>query len=218
MIRLSNVKKYYRMGKYTVEALRGINLEIAQGEMVVIGGPSGSGKSTLLNLLGAMDRPSEGSININNEDITTYSRSQLTRFRAEKIGFIFQSFNLIPVLNVFENIVVPMKLKGKKYEKNEVLKLIECVGLSSHIKHRPDELSGGQRQRVAIARALVHRPPIVLADEPTANLDSVTSKNIVALLRTLNQTLNISIIFASHDQWILEEIQRKIKLHDGINI
>jgi putative ABC transport system ATP-binding protein len=216
MIKLSGVKKIYQSGSLYVEALKGINLNIERGEMVVIGGVSGSGKSTLLNLLGAMDRTTEGTITIDGEDITEYPQSKLTDFRARKVGFIFQSFHLIPSLNVYENIVVPMKLKGQRFEKNRVIELIERVGLKDHIRHKPDELSGGQRQRVAIARALVHNPPYVMADEPTANLDSATSQTIVGLLKELNKNLNVTIIFASHDQWILDNIERKVRLKDGV--
>ena len=216
MIDLNGVKKVYKSGEVYVEALKGINLKIEKGEMVVVGGVSGSGKTTLLNLLGAMDTATSGSISIDSEDITHYSAAQLTDFRARKVGFIFQNFNLIPVLNVYENIVVPMKLKGQKFEKNKVIELIERVGLTDHIKHKPDELSGGQRQRVAIARALVHNPPYVMADEPTANLDSVTSQTIIELLKELNRNLNVTIIFASHDQWVLDNIDRKVRLKDGV--
>ncbi len=218
MIELKDIKKTYKSGNVYVEALKGINLKIEKGEMVVVGGVSGSGKSTLLNLIGAMDRATSGTIVIDGEDITNYNSIQLTEFRARKVGFIFQSFNLIPVLNVYENIVVPMKLKGQKFEKKKVLELIERVGLTAHIKHKPDELSGGQRQRVAIARSLVHNPPYIMADEPTANLDSQTSHNIVEVLKELNLNLGVTIIFASHDQWVLDNIERKIKLTDGIII
>jgi putative ABC transport system ATP-binding protein len=216
MIKLSGVKKTYQSGSLFVEALKDINLEIDKGEMIVIGGVSGSGKSTLLNLLGAMDHATEGTIIIDGEDITGYSQSLLTDFRARKVGFIFQSFHLIPALNVYENIVVPMQLKGQPFEKKKVLELIERVGLTGHIRHKPDELSGGQRQRVAIARSLVHNPPYVMADEPTANLDSGTSQNIVGLLKELNKNLNVTIIFASHDQWVLDNIERKVRLKDGV--
>lgn len=216
MIELSGVKKTYKSGNVYVEALKDINLTIDNGEMVVVGGVSGSGKSTLLNLIGAMDRVTEGKIVIDGEDVTHYNMSKLTDFRARKVGFIFQNFHLIPVLNIYENIVVPMKLKGQKFKRKKVLELIDRVGLADHIKHKPDELSGGQRQRVSIARALVHNPPYVMADEPTANLDSVTAQNIVSLLKELNQNLNVTIIFASHDQSILDNIDRKIMLRDGI--
>ncbi len=218
MIKLRGIKKTYQSGNLYIEALKDINLDIDKGEMIVIGGVSGSGKSTLLNLLGAMDHATEGTIIIDGEDITGYGQSALTDFRARKVGFIFQSFHLIPALNVYENIVVPMKLKGQAFEKKKVLELIERVGLSGHIKHKPDELSGGQRQRVAIARALVHNPPYVMADEPTANLDSGTSQNIVGLLKELNKNLDVTIIFASHDQWVLDNIERKVRLKDGVII
>ena len=215
MIELTNVRKIYKNGNLYVEALKNIFLTIGKGEMVVIGGVSGSGKSTLLNLIGAMDHPTDGRIIIDGEDITHYNTAKLTDFRARRVGFIFQSFHLIPVLNVYENIVVPMKLKGQKFERNQVLELIDRVGLKEYIKHKPDELSGGQCQRVAIARALVHKPPYIMADEPTANLDSVTAQNIVKLLKELNRNLNVTIIFASHDQWVLENIDKKVKLRDG---
>jgi putative ABC transport system ATP-binding protein len=218
MIKLTDVKKTYKSGSVYIEALKNINLEIKKGDMIVIGGVSGSGKSTLLNLIGAMDKATAGKIMIDDEDLTRYSMSKLTAFRARKVGFIFQSFHLIPVLNIYENIIVPMKLKGQRVKKNKVLELIERVGLSNHIKHKPDELSGGQRQRVSIARALVHNPPYVMADEPTANLDSVTAQNIVRLLKELNKNLNITIIFASHDPAILENIDKKMKLKDGMII
>lgn len=216
MIKLQNVKKTYQSGEVSVEALKGIELTIEKGEMIVIGGVSGSGKSTLLNLIGAMDQPTSGEISIDGEDITNYSSNELTDFRARSIGFIFQNFNLIPALNVYENITVPMKLKHQKFETDKVYELIERVGLKEHIKHKPDELSGGQRQRVAIARALVHNPPYVIADEPTANLDSHTSDNIITLLKELNKNLNVTIIFASHDQWVLDNIDRKVHLKDGV--
>ncbi len=216
MINLSGVIKNYQSGSLYVEALKGINLNIDKGEMIVIGGVSGSGKSTLLNLIGAMDHVTDGKIIIDGEDITDYSQGQLTSFRARKVGFIFQNFHLIPALNIYENIVVPMKLKGQRFEKDRVLELIERVGLTEHIRHKPDELSGGQRQRVAIARALVHNPPYVMADEPTANLDSKTAQNIVGLLKDLNKNLNVTIIFASHDQWVLDNIDRKVRLKDGV--
>lgn len=216
MIELENVKKTYQSGNVKVEALKGVNLKIENGDCAVLYGPSGSGKSTLLNLLGAMDTPSGGLIKVDGEDISQYTPSQLTGFRAKKIGFIFQSFNLIPALNVYENIVVPMKLKGQRFEKDKVLHLIEQVGLADHIKHKPDELSGGQRQRVAIARSLIHNPPYVMADEPTANLDSKTATNIIDLLGRLNQDLGVTLIYASHDEWVLKAIKKKIVLRDGV--
>ena len=216
MIQVEDVWKTYQTGKIRLDALRGITLTIDKGDTVVLFGPSGSGKSTLLNMLGAMDKPSSGKITIDGESISGFSSSKLTDFRAKKIGFIFQNFNLIPALNVYENITVPMRLKGQKFEKKAVRDLIDRVGLSEHIRHRPDELSGGQRQRVAIARALVHNPPYVIADEPTANLDSATSLTIIELLKELNRNLGVTIIFASHDNLILEHIDTKVLLKDGL--
>lgn len=216
MIQLSDVRKVYKTGNINVEALRGVNLQIENGEMIVVAGPSGSGKSTLLNLIGGMDRVSDGKIIFDGEDISNYNSSQLTNFRSRKVGFIFQSFHLIPVLNIYENIVVPLKLKGQPVDKKKVLDLIDRVGLSHHIKHKPDELSGGQKQRVAIARALIHNPPYIMADEPTANLDSKTSASIVDLLKDLNKNLKVTIIFATHDQWVLKAIDKEITISDGI--
>ncbi len=216
MIQARGVVKSYKMGAVSIEALRGVDLGVDKGEMMAITGVSGSGKSTLLNLVGGMDRPDAGSIEVDGENIARYSNARLTAFRAVKIGFIFQNFNLISVLNVYDNIVVPMKLKGQRYDKAKVLELIERVGLTRFAKHRPEELSGGQRQRVAIARSLVHNPPYILADEITANLDTGTATSIIGLLKELNRDFGVTIIFASHDQRILDGIERKVALEDGV--
>jgi putative ABC transport system ATP-binding protein len=210
------VVKSYKLGAVSIDALRGVDLSVAEGEMMAITGVSGSGKSTLLNLVGGMDRPDAGTIEVDGENISGYSNARLTAFRAEKIGFIFQNFNLISVLNVYDNIVVPMKLKGQRFEKAKVLELIDRVGLTRFVKHRPDELSGGQRQRVAIARSLAHNPPYVLADEITANLDTSTATSIISLLRELNRDFGVTLVFASHDQRILDGIERKVALEDGV--
>lgn len=216
MIQASGVVKSYKMGAVSINALRGVDISIDKGEMVAITGVSGSGKSTLLNLIGGMDRPDAGSIVVDGENIAHYSNARLTAFRATKIGFIFQNFNLISVLSVYDNIVVPMKLKGQRYEKAKVLELIERVGLTRYAKHRPEELSGGQRQRVAIARSLIHNPPYVLADEITANLDTSTATSIIGLLKELNEDSGVTIVFASHDQRIIDSIERKVALEDGV--
>lgn len=216
MIRARGVVKSYKLGAVSIDALRGVDLSVAEGEMMAITGVSGSGKSTLLNLVGGMDRPDAGTIEVDGENISGYSNARLTAFRAEKIGFIFQNFNLISVLNVYDNIVVPMKLKGQRFEKAKVLELIDRVGLTRFVKHRPDELSGGQRQRVAIARSLAHNPPYVLADEITANLDTSTATSIISLLRELNRDFGVTLVFASHDQRILDGIERKVALEDGV--
>lgn len=216
MIELKGIKKSYKMGDITIEALKGVDLTVEKGDMMAISGVSGSGKSTLLHLLGGMDRPTEGSISVDGENISHYTNHQLTGFRAKKVGFIFQNFNLISVLNVYDNIVVPMELKGQHYEKQKAMELIDKVGLTPFIQHKPDELSGGQRQRVAIARSLIHNPPYVLADEITANLDTNTAKSIIQLLKELNREFGITIIFASHDQRILDIIDKRIQLTDGL--
>lgn len=215
MISLRNINKSYRVGSIFVEALKQIDLDIEQGEMIVLNGVSGSGKTTLLNLIGAMDSPSGGNILIDGEDISLYSQSRLTHFRAKNVGYIFQNFNLIPALTVFENIVVPLKLKGQKFEKDDILRLIESVGLTDHVTHKTDQLSGGQKQRVAIARALANSPKYIMADEPTANLDSKTAKNVLDLLTELNRATGMTVIFASHDPFLNDSIGKKISIQDG---
>ncbi len=219
MIEVANISKIYTLGKTKVEALHGLDLSIEKGGFVCIMGPSGSGKSTLLNIIGCLDRPDSGSVKIDSEEVTVLTRDQLAEIRAHKIGFIFQSFNLIPVLNVYENIEFPLFLKTapvpEKEKKEWILYLIDEVGLSEYISHKPDELSGGQRQRVAIARALVTRPDIVLADEPTANLDSKTSRTILELLKKLNQKEKTTFVFATHDPDITPYASRLCRLMDG---
>lgn len=219
IIEIKGLKKDYSMGKTIVHALRGIDLTIEKGSLIAIVGPSGSGKTTLLNIIGGIDYPSEGSVKIQGEEITQLSDKKLTDLRLHKIGFIFQTFNLIPVLNVKENVELPLLLM-KKYKKAEiesrVMELIEAVGLEKFIEHKPDELSGGQRQRVAIARALVTRPAIVLADEPTANLDSETSESILSLLRDLNEMEKTTFIFSTHDPDVLKYAKKIVKIRDGL--
>ncbi len=219
MIKLNQVSKTYKLGKTEVKALKNVNLEINKGDFVAVVGPSGSGKTTLLNLIGCLDKPDEGEILLEGENVLNKNFNQLADLRLKKIGFIFQSFNLIPVLNVYENIEFPaLLLPRKEREKNlkeKIFKLIEEVGLSEHISHKPDELSGGQRQRVAIARALVNNPVIVLADEPTANLDSENAEKIIDLMRRLNDELNTTFVFATHDTRILKHVKRIVELKDG---
>jgi putative ABC transport system ATP-binding protein len=218
VVELQNVHKQYMLGKTRVDALRGVNLEIEKGEFLAIAGPSGAGKSTMLNMFGCIDLPTEGSVLIDGTHIDSLSDKELTRYRREKIGFIFQSFNLIPVLNVYENIEFPLLLNrglSKKQREERVMPLIEEVGLSDRIKNKPYELSGGQRQRVAIARALVSKPLIVLADEPTANLDSETGLRIVDLMRTINEVDKTTFIFSTHDAHIMAEARRVVRILDG---
>lgn len=220
MITIEHVKKTYQLGKTTVQALQDVSLKIDKGAFCSIMGPSGSGKSTLLNLIGCLDKPDTGTIVINTEDVTKLSRNNLAQLRADKIGFIFQSFNLIPVLNVYENIEFPLFLskdsRSQAEKKDYIKHLIDEVGLSDYAKHRPDELSGGQRQRVAIARALVTKPEIVLADEPTANLDSKTADSIIQLLKKMNDIEKTTFLFATHDPAITTYADRHFKLADGM--
>jgi putative ABC transport system ATP-binding protein len=218
VIEVKQVKKDYPLGKTTVHALRGVELNVAEGAFLSIIGPSGSGKTTLLNIIGCIDLPTSGSIKIHDEEITTLNDKQITDLRLHKIGFIFQTFNLIPVLNVRENVEFPLLLM-KKHKKAEidtrVENLITKVGLLDYIEHKPAELSGGQRQRVAIARALVTNPDIVLADEPTANLDSETSESILKLMRELNENEKTTFIFSTHDPDVLKYARNIVKIKDG---
>lgn len=219
VVKLQDVKKIYMLGKTEVHALRGVSINIEKGEFVCIAGPSGSGKTTILNLIGCIDHPTSGSVFIEDKLIKELRDNELTDLRLHKIGFIFQSFNLIPVLNVYENIEFPLLLKGgfsKKEREKIVLRFIEEVGLSDRIKNKPAELSGGQRQRVAIARALVTNPSIILADEPTANLDSETGQKIVDLMKQINKIENTTFIFSTHDPDIMNHAQKIIKIHDGL--
>jgi putative ABC transport system ATP-binding protein len=219
MISVQNVTKEYILGKTIVKALRGVSLDIAEGEFACISGPSGCGKSTLLNLIGCLDKPTTGKVTLDDEDVGKLSMNQLAEIRNRKIGFIFQSFNLIPVLNVYENIeLVFMSWKNflKEEIKKRITSLIEEVGLTDYITHKPGELSGGQMQRVSIVRALVTNPQVVLADEPTANLDSRTSKNILEIMVDLNTKHNTTFIFSTHDPIVSDYAKRIIYLSDGV--
>jgi putative ABC transport system ATP-binding protein len=215
---LVNVKKHYMLGETRVEALRGVSLQIDRGEFLAIAGPSGAGKSTILNMIGCIDTPTEGKVLIDGQEVEELNDTELTRIRRNKIGFIFQSFNLIAVLNVYENIEFPLLLQrspSKREREQAVMRVIEEVGLADRIHNKPSELSGGQRQRVAIARALVTRPLIVLADEPTANLDSETGHRIVDLMRQINETDKTTFIFSTHDAHIMEHARRVVNIRDG---
>lgn len=217
-IKLINVTKNYHLGKTVVSALQNINLNISKGEFTVIAGPSGSGKTTLLNLIGCVDVATSGEVHVSGEQTNNLKETDLTKLRLHSIGFIFQSFNLIPVLNVYDNIEFPLLLR-KDISKTERVKatkeFIEKVGLTNFTKHRPSELSGGQRQRVAIARALVSNPKIILADEPTANLDSHTGNSIIELMKNINKDLKTTFVFSTHDEKIIQQAKRVIRLHDG---
>lgn len=217
---LQNVKKIYPLGKTQVHALKGVSFRIEKGDFVSIAGPSGSGKSTILNLLGCIDTASSGLVRVGGVDTSSLKDRELTTLRHEVLGFIFQSFNLIPVLNVYENVEFPLLLGDNSMTKKETRDwlehLIDAVGLSEWRTHKPSELSGGQRQRVAIARALATKPGIVLADEPTANLDSATSKAILELMWQMNCDLGTTFIFSTHDQDIVDIADHVIRVQDGL--
>lgn len=220
IVELKNVHKKYPLGKTEVHAVQGISFEITKGDFVSIAGPSGSGKSTTLNMIGCIDTATEGDVLINGINTRGLKDRVITNLRHETLGFIFQSFNLIPVLNVFENIEFPLLLgngkRGNKVEEREWIDhLIEEVGLADWRTHKSNELSGGQRQRVAIARALVTKPEIVLADEPTANLDSKTGEDILNLMKKINREQNTTFIFSTHDATIVEMADHIIRLKDG---
>ncbi len=217
LISLKDIHKSYRLGQTTVPALKGVDLEIEAGEFSVVMGPSGSGKTTLLNIIGLLDRADSGSYRLSGEELAGRDFNDMAQLRNRKIGFIFQSFNLIPVLDVRENIEFPCLLRHE--DRHALAKRVELiaeeVGLTAVLKHRPDELSGGQRQRVAIARALVTQPEIVLADEPTANLDSATSEQILALMERLNGTHGVTFLFSTHDPRIMKRAKRVVRIADG---
>jgi len=221
IVRLTDVKKTYPLGKTEVHAVKGVSFEICKGDFISIAGPSGSGKSTILNMIGCIDTPTEGVVSINGQETGGLSDKEITTLRHDVIGFIFQSFNLIPVLDVYENIEFPLLLGKRetmeKEEKEEWINyLVAEVGLGDWKNHKPNELSGGQRQRVAIARALVTKPEIVLADEPTANLDSTTGASIIELMKKINRDMDTTFIFSTHDDSIVSIADHVIRLHDGL--
>jgi putative ABC transport system ATP-binding protein len=217
-IKTSQLTKEYQLGKTTVHALRGVDIEVEKGEYLCVSGPSGAGKSTFLNLIGLLDRPTSGSIHFDDTEVHTLDRKKFHRFRRGRIAFIFQSFNLVPVLDARENIEFPLLIqKIDAAERNRRIDAItEEVGIRGFLDHKPDELSGGQRQRVAIARALVTRPEVIIADEPTANLDSVTGRTIMGLLKRLNREERTTFIIASHDTTLIREADRMIRIVDGL--
>jgi putative ABC transport system ATP-binding protein len=216
MIRLENIHRYFQVGEQTVHALNDISITINKGEYVSVMGPSGSGKSSLLNVIALLDKPSSGRYLLNNQDVTQRSDDELAKIRRENIGFVFQFFHLIPRLSAAENIEMPMILAGitVKERKQRVAQALASVNLQDRATHRPDQLSGGQLQRVAIARAMIMRPEILLADEPTGNLDSKSGMEIVELLESLNQQ-GVTLMIISHDQTVGSRAQRKIRIVDG---
>lgn len=217
LIKVIDLNKIYDTTKISVHALKDINLEIEKGEFTAIVGPSGSGKTTLLNLIGGLDQPSSGKVLINNIDISNLKADELIDFRLRNIGFVFQSFNLIPVLTAKENVEFIMLLQGIPKEEREkrTIELLKAVGLGDKLDARPYELSGGQQQRVAVARAIASHPSFVLADEPTANLDSTSAEGLLDIMAELNQKLGMTFIFATHDNKVIRRVKRVITLEDG---
>jgi putative ABC transport system ATP-binding protein len=214
---LKNVKKIYPMGDLEVAALRGVDLTIEKGEFTVIAGPSGSGKSTVLNLIGCLDRPTSGEVLLEDRPVAKMGDAELGALRAARIGFIFQSFNLIPVLTAYENVELALRLAGKDGGRKELVeKALTDVALGDYMHRRPSQLSGGQQQRVAIARALVKSPALVIADEPTANLDSANGKAILDLMREMNERSHITFLFSTHDPMVMSRATRVVRLVDGM--
>ena len=220
IIEISGLRKVYQLGKTTVEALRGVDFSVAEGEFTVVLGPSGSGKTTLLNIIGCLDRATSGRYMLDGVDVSNRDFNDLAEVRNYKIGFIFQNFNLIPVLNVVENIEFPCLVREQREDRNKLRARVRAVcaevGLERFMNHKPDELSGGQRQRVAIARALITQPRLVLADEPTANLDSKTSDQILELMQKLNRDHSTTFLFATHDPRVMQLARRTVRIKDGM--
>jgi len=214
MIQLENVSKIYRMGKVEVPALRGVSLKIEQGEMVSIVGASGSGKSTLMNIIGCLDKPTSGTYMLEGADVGRLNDNQLAELRNRKLGFVFQEFNLLSRATAAANVELPLVYSGNFQKRKRALEALERVGLGARANHKPTELSGGEQQRVAIARALVNNPALILADEPTGNLDSVSSAEIISIFRKLNQE-SITVILVTHEVGIAAQTQRTIRLKDG---
>ena len=215
MLQTTELKKYYGSGEMTVRALDSVNLSVEEGEFVAVVGTSGSGKSTLLHMLGGLDRPSGGSVFVDGKDIFSLKDEALTIFRRRKIGFVFQSYNLVPVLNVYENIVLPIQLDGAEPDEDYVTQIVQTLGLERKLQNFPNQLSGGQQQRVAIARALAAKPAIVLADEPTGNLDSKTSLDVVGLLKVTGETFRQTMIMITHNEDLAQLADRVVRIEDG---
>jgi putative ABC transport system ATP-binding protein len=217
IVQCSNISKSYKQGQVTVRALENLSLTIKKGEFLAVAGPSGSGKTTLLNMIGALDVLDSGRISVDGKGLETMSQSQLADLRLHKIGFVFQAYNLIPVLSAIENVEYVMLLQGlpAKKRRSQAMAILDEVGLEGKYNRRPAELSGGQQQRVAVARAIVSDPAIVLADEPTANLDSKTGQGLLEMMQTMNSEKQITFIFSTHDRMVMEYAHRLVKLKDG---
>ena len=215
ILQTKDLKKYYGSGDTQVKALDGVDLSIKQGEFVAIVGTSGSGKSTLLHMLGGLDRPTSGTVTVDGKDIFALKDEALTIFRRRKIGFVFQSYNLVPVLSVWENIVLPVELDGSKVDEAYVQEVIATLGLEKKLRNLPSQLSGGQQQRVAIARALATKPAILLADEPTGNLDSRTSQDVLSLMKVTGQKFAQTMVMITHNEEIAQMADRIVRIEDG---
>lgn len=215
ILKATDLRKVYGSGENEVHALDGVSFSVEKGEFVAVVGTSGSGKSTLLHMLGGLDRPTSGSVEVDGKMIFSLKDEELTIFRRRKIGFVFQNYNLVPVLNVYENIVLPVQLDGKKPDRDYIESIIETLGLESKLENLPNNLSGGQQQRVAIARALASKPAIILADEPTGNLDSKTSQDVLGLLKVTSQKYTQTIVMITHNEEIAQLADRIIRIEDG---
>ena len=215
ILETKDLRKIYGSGDTEVRALDGVNLSVENGEFLAIVGTSGSGKSTLLHMLGGLDRPTSGSVTVDGKDIFQLKDEELTIFRRRKIGFVFQSYNLVPVLNVYENIVLPIQLDGRNVDEGFIEKIVKTLGLDGRLDALPNQLSGGQQQRVAIARALAAAPAIILADEPTGNLDSKTSQDVLSLLKVTSQKFSQTIVMITHNEEIAQLADRIIRIEDG---
>ncbi len=215
ILKAAGLKKYYGKGEALVKALDGVDLEIERGKFTAVIGTSGSGKSTLLNMLGGLDTPTEGSIRIGDTELAELDSEAATIFRRKQIGFIFQNYNLVPVLSVWENIILPISLDGRRPDKKFIMEIVKLLGLAKKLDNLPNNLSGGQQQRVAIARALASKPSIILADEPTGNLDTRTSDDVVGLLKTTSQEFHQTIVMITHNPEIARMADRVIRIEDG---
>ena len=221
IVELRSVHRSYKLGETTVHALRGVNLSVMEGDFTALIGASGSGKSTLLNMVGTIDSPDQGDVIVDGKNVGHLTENEKSLLRNEKIGFVFQSFNLVPVLSILENVELPLLVRNtlsKEERMKRALEVLKDVGLEDKAHHRPDQLSGGQRQRVAIARALVTHPKLVLADEPTANLDSKTTHSIIDLLIELNQKKKVTFLFCSHDEKLVQRVSKVVHIQDGLII
>lgn len=215
ILETKNLQKVYGSGETAVYALRGVNLDVERGEFIAVVGTSGSGKSTLLHMLGGLNRPTAGDVMVDGKSLFTLKDEALTIFRRRKIGFVFQNYNLVPVLNVYENIVLPIQLDGNTIDENYVSEIIKTLGIESKLNNLPGQLSGGQQQRVAIARALAAKPAIILADEPTGNLDTRTSQDVMGLLKVTSQKFGQTIVMITHNEEIAQLSDRMIRIEDG---